>query len=95
MDNVVRAHILIEGRVQGVGYRAFAYEKAIHEGLSGWVQNLPDGRVELEVEGPRQSIGIMLSSLKLGPSAAKVQQVHVEWLEAIQETHEFRIVHRW
>ncbi len=48
---LVARHFLIGGRVQGVGFRFFTEDAAIREGLHGWVRNLPDGRVEMVVEG--------------------------------------------
>ena len=95
MDDIVRAHILIEGRVQGVGYRAFVHRNATGEGLAGWVQNLSDGQVELEVQGPRERIESLLVTLKKGPLLAQVDQLHVKWLNAKTESEEFRIIHAW
>ena len=95
MNNIVRAHIVIEGRVQGVGYRAFAHRNAIREGLSGWVQNLSNGRVELEVQGPHERIEVLLAVLRNGPSLAQVDQLHVNWVDAHQESEEFRVLHPW
>jgi acylphosphatase len=95
VERIVRAHILIEGRVQGVGYRAFAHKNAIREGLSGWVQNLSDGLVELEVQGPRESIELFLLALRKGPSLAHVDQLHVNWLNAKRENDGFRIIYPW
>ena len=91
MNSVVRAHVLVEGRVQGVAYRAFARETADRTGLSGWVQNLSDGRVELEVEGSQASIDQFLSVLRQGPSLARVDQVHVEWLNPTENICGFQI----
>ncbi len=92
VENIVRAHVLVEGMVQGVGYRAFVHKHAIDEGLLGWVQNLLDGRVELEVQGSREKIELFLATLKKGPSIARVDHLHVEWLNATREDHGFRIV---
>ena len=81
--------------VQGVGYRAFVHRNAIAEGLSGWVQNLSDGRVELEVEGAGKTIEFFLTILKKGPPLARVDQLHVNWLNATREEDGFQIVARW
>src|SRR3989442_1130227 len=54
-DKPAAAHVLIRGRVQGVGFRFFAQDAAETHGLKGWVRNLPGGNVELEVEGPRSA----------------------------------------
>ena len=75
----VRAHILVVGRVQGVGFRAFAARSATRLDLSGGVRNLDDGRVELEVEGGRTVIESLLRELKVGPPASHVRTIDVEW----------------
>ena len=61
-----RVHVWIEGRVQGVGFRFFAQDTARREGVSGSVRNLPDGRVEVDVEGEKKTVtvGIRLSEIK-------------------------------
>lgn len=75
----VRAHVLVVGRVQGVGFRAFAARTATRLDLSGGVRNLDDGRVELEVEGGKMVIETLLRELKVGPPAAHVRTIEVEW----------------
>ena len=95
MDDIVRAHVLVEGRVQGVGYRAFVHRNAIGEELSGWVQNMSDGRVELEVQGPRDRIESLLVRLKKGPSLAQVDQLYVNWVNAQTESEGFQIICPW
>jgi acylphosphatase len=69
---------LIGGRVQGVGFRFFAEGRAAVEGLHGWVRNLPDGRVEVRVEGERESVDRFEAALRRGPSGARVESVEVE-----------------
>lgn len=68
-------HLLIEGRVQGVGFRWFTRERARRRGLKGWVQNRPDGTVELKVAGSAQVLADFLRDIKRGPEGADVQQV--------------------
>lgn len=68
-------HVLIVGRVQGVGYRYTTQEQAMTLGLVGWVRNLPDGRVEAMVEGNRTQVKKLLDWLHSGPPAAKVESV--------------------
>lgn len=75
----VSAHITVSGQVQGVGYRAFAARVAARHGLLGGVRNLDDGRVELEVEGTRTVIEVLLLELKKGPPAARVASIETEW----------------
>jgi acylphosphatase len=73
------AHVLVKGRVQGVGYRFFAQETAEAHGLQGWVRNLPDGGVEAEAEGPRPALESWVQELRRGPSLARVDSVQVDW----------------
>ncbi|CUS33438.1 acylphosphatase [Candidatus Nitrospira nitrificans] len=87
----VRAHILVVGRVQGVGFRAFAARSAVQLGLSGGVRNLDDGRVELEVEGGRTVIEALLRELKIGSPASHVGRIDVEWSVATGRYSRFDI----
>lgn len=64
---MIRFHILVSGRVQGVGYRYFTKEKATKYNCAGWVKNLPDGRVEAEIQGPEDNVLQLLSELRKGP----------------------------
>jgi acylphosphatase len=76
------AHILVNGRVQGVFYRQSTREKAKSLGLSGWVRNLADGRVEIEATGPRLKLDALVDWSHDGPPHAVVDSVDVEWAEA-------------
>jgi acylphosphatase len=73
------ALILVSGRVQGVGFRAFARRVALRCGLTGGARNLDDGRVEVEVEGPRGSIDDLVEAMKQGPPGSRVDRVDVRW----------------
>jgi acylphosphatase len=75
MPNLTRAHVYISGRVQGVAYRASTWEVADRLGLSGWVRNLPDGRVEAVFEGEPATVEKMIQWCHKGPPAALVQDV--------------------
>ena len=68
---------LVSGRVQGVGFRFFAQATAVREGLHGWVQNLPDGRVEIEAEGEAEALERFEHHIGHGPPAARVGHVDV------------------
>ncbi len=74
-----RLHVLIQGRVQGVGFRYATYREAHALGLHGWVRNLPGGKVEAEFEGPKDVLEQMLDWCRQGPSLARVGNVAVEW----------------
>jgi acylphosphatase len=68
-------HVLVSGIVQGVGYRAFAERAARELGLTGWVRNLDDGRVEIYVEGAPSKIETFLERCGRGPRSAEVSDV--------------------
>jgi acylphosphatase len=87
----VRARVTVTGRVQGVGYRAFTVRVATQRGLVGGVRNLDDGRVELEVEGPKDSILALLEVLQVGPPASRVTAVQTEWGNATGRHAEFLV----
>lgn len=72
-----RARILVEGRVQGVGFRYSACDEARRLGLCGWVRNLPDGQVELEAEGPEDVLKQFIGWCDHGPRFARVDRVGV------------------
>jgi acylphosphatase len=74
----VRRRLVISGRVQGVGFRYFTHDAALREGVGGWVRNLPDGRVEAEIEGEIAAVDRVEASLRHGPSSARVDHVTVE-----------------
>ena len=87
-----RARIWISGRVQGVFYRDHTRRWASSLGLSGWVRNLPDGRVEALVEGERVEIQNLERRLREGPPLSQVEDVHTEWEEYTGEFFDFRII---
>ena len=74
-----RARLVISGRVQGVGYRAFAQGEAFRRGLAGGVRNLEDGRVEVQVEGQRPELEGFIEALWKGPRLARVDDLQVLW----------------
>lgn len=88
---MVRAHIIISGLVQGVCYRWFAQKEAGILGLTGYVKNLYDGRVEVVVEGEVGLIEEYLRELKTGPINADVRNINVEWQDYIGEFSGFSI----
>lgn len=79
MNDLVRAHVHISGRVQGVFYRASCQEQARHLGLNGWVCNLPDGRVEAVLEGEKSVVEEMIRWCHKGPPGAAVSGVERVW----------------
>ena len=71
-------HLLISGRVQGVWYRASTRDEAVRLGLTGWVRNLPDGRVEAFAQGPPERVQALIDWCWKGPPMARVDEVTVE-----------------
>ena len=74
----MRRHLLVEGRVQGVFYRAGAEREAARLGLSGFARNLRDGRVEIEIEGAARAVDEFVAWARIGPPRADVTSVQVE-----------------
>lgn len=87
----VRVHAVISGRVQGVFYRANTKKVADKLGLTGWVRNLPDGRVEVVAEGERQVIDKLINYLHKGPMIAKVNRVDFDIKKFTGEFSEFEV----
>ncbi|MCD6145176.1 MAG: acylphosphatase [Methanosarcinales archaeon] len=74
-------HIIVTGRVQGVGFRYFTVRCANNLGLCGWVRNLPDGGVEAVIQGQDDSIEQMIELLQEGPGASIVTDLKIEEIE--------------
>lgn len=72
--NAIR-HVVIRGRVQGVGYRAFVEDEAARRGLSGWVRNRRDGSVEAVFSGPAAAVDGMIDACRKGPAGARVDAI--------------------
>ena len=85
---LVRARVLVSGRVQGVWFRESTRELASQLGLSGWVRNLPDGRVEALFEGERAAVDAALDFIREGPRLAHVLSAEVEDYENIANASE-------
>ena len=87
----IRAHIVVSGMVQGVGYRYFTVRNAMKLGLTGWVRNLRNGDVELEAQGERGDMAMLISQLKLGPQWSRVEQGKVSEVPVVGNEAEFRV----
>ena len=74
---MIRNHVLISGQVQGVCFRDAYRRLALRHGVSGWVRNLPDGRVEAVLEGPPDGVHRLVEWAHEGPAAATVTSVAV------------------
>lgn len=88
---IKRAHVFISGRVQGVFFRQNALKKAKSLGISGWIKNTKDGRVEAIIEGEEEKINTMIEWLKIGPPLARVKNIEIIWEKAKEEFQDFEI----
>jgi acylphosphatase len=77
----IGVHIVVQGMVQGVGFRYFVVHHASALGLSGYVRNLYNGDVEIEAEGERSLVEELIKEVKVGPRSAHVKDLKLEWKE--------------
>jgi acylphosphatase len=71
-SDIIIRHVVVRGRVQGVGYRAFVEDEAHRRGLRGWVRNRRDGSVEAVFSGPRSEVEAAIEACRRGPFSASV-----------------------
>jgi acylphosphatase len=83
--------ILVEGLVQGVGFRYFVYAKAVASGIRGFVRNRTDGSVEIEAEASRPILEEFITIVRQGPRSAHVRKLTVEWQEVRHRQPTFEI----
>ena len=81
-DERRRIDAVVNGRVQGVGFRVFVARRGDALGLVGWVANEPDGSVRCRAEGPRGDLETFIAALREGPLGARVETVTVSWGDA-------------
>lgn len=79
MAELVRAHVVISGRVQGVFFRMETLEEARKTGVSGWVKNKQDGTVEAVFEGEKALVDSVIQWCRQGPPVSRVDNVDIEW----------------
>lgn len=87
----MRVHVVISGLVQGVGFRYFAAREARRLGLTGFVRNLPDRRVEMVAEGDQGVLETLVEIIRKGPQGSIVRDVSVEWTDEPAREREFFI----
>jgi acylphosphatase len=89
--DILRIHIWVKGRVQGVGFRAFAQQAGVQLGLTGWVRNVGYDTVETIAEGKREKLEKFTEAMKNGPRAGNVDEAKVEWETAMGEYKSFSV----
>jgi acylphosphatase len=78
VEDRTRVHVFVSGDVQGLGFRQAIADKANEQGVTGWVRNLRDGRVEAVLEGPRDEVYRVVGLCRAGPKGARVAGVQVD-----------------
>lgn len=92
MSDQARVRVLAGGRVQGVFFRDSTRREAQRLGLTGWVRNRPDGRVEAEFQGPRDAVDQAVEFCRQCPGESIVETIHVEGIEPVRDESGFVIV---
>jgi acylphosphatase len=90
-EDYKRAEIIVNGFVQGVGFRYFVYRNAKALGLKGYTKNLFTGEVVTVVEGSRAMIEELSNKIKIGPSNSSVRKHNIIWQESKNEFEDFEI----
>lgn len=89
----VRAHIYVDGKVQGVFFRSETADLAQRLGINGWVRNLSDGRVEAVFEGEKEQVENQIEFCRSGPPGAFVQDLDVRWEDWRGEFLDFKVLY--
>ena len=87
-----RVHIFLYGRVQGVAFRYYAKIMADKFIVKGWIKNLPNGEVEIMIEGNKERVTRMIEWCKKGPSMAFVEDINIDWLPYTGQFNRFSIL---
>jgi acylphosphatase len=91
-NELVRAHIWVKGRVQGVGFRAHVEYYARQIGVTGWVRNVGWDTVEAVAQGTREKVERFIEMMKQGPRASRVDESRIEWEDAGDELTGFSVM---
>jgi acylphosphatase len=86
-EEIIEAHLFVQGRVQGVCFRMYCQQEAERCGLTGWVRNLSDGRVEIVAQGPASALKPFLAWCRKGPPAARVDRLTSEESSSIKRSY--------
>jgi acylphosphatase len=88
----IARHVSVTGRVQGVFFRAWMRDQASELGVTGWVRNCPDGRVDAHIEGEDAAVHQLIERLRRGPPAARVENVRL-WDVELFDFEDFEVRH--
>jgi acylphosphatase len=92
-NEILRVHIWVKGRVQGVGFRAHVEYNALQIGVLGWVRNIGWNTVETVAEGSRYQIDQFIEMVKTGPRASRVEETRVEYEPTTGRLDGFNVKH--
>lgn len=90
---MVRYSMIVDGRVQGVGFRYFTQMEAFKLELTGWVKNLIDDKVEIEVQGPEEKVFKFISSVKRGNGFSRIDDIELNSINIIPDEKKYRIAY--
>lgn len=90
---MIRYSIIVDGRVQGVGFRYFTQMEAFKLELTGWVKNLIDDKVELEVQGSEEKILKFISSIKRGNGFSRIDNIELRKINIVPNEDKYKIVY--
>lgn len=88
---MIRYSILVDGKVQGVGFRFFTQLTAANLKLTGWCKNLNDGRVQIEVQGSEETLNQFISALKKGNNFSRIDEMVVDEITVIENEKKYSI----
>jgi acylphosphatase len=88
----IARHVSVTGRVQGVFFRGWTRDQADELGVTGWVRNCPDGRVDMHIEGEESAVQELIERIHRGPPAAHVEDVHL-WNVELFDFEDFEVRH--
>ena len=90
-NDILRVHVWVKGRVQGVGFRAHVEYSARQIGVTGWVRNVGYDTVEAVAEGESEDVNLFIAMMKQGPRSSRVDESTVEWETPTGEFQEFGV----
>ncbi len=88
---MIQLHIIVSGKVQGVGYRYFSQMKAVQYGVTGWAKNLADGSVEIAAVGRKDQLDPFVEELRIGNPFSKISDMKITESEVSENFNSFTI----
>jgi len=88
---MIQLHIIVSGKVQGVGYRYFSQMKAVQYGVTGWAKNLADNSVEIVAVGSRDQLDPFVEELRIGNPFSKISDMEITESEVTEQFNSFTI----